>query len=316
MPTAAATWKKAQRFFPLTYKKATPSQTLDLGKMVSFPPGYFPTNPSILKVESGFLICVRGVNYTLKDSRSMAAEFIHGGSSFNTLNRFLLASPDFTTTTSLPHLDEDFADVEDVKLFALGRDVFGIGSRVIDRRDNSCRITLGHIARDFSGAFFQDIPSPFGIRQEKNWSPFSRDGRLYFVYSYHPLVILHYRFDLGRVEFCQPDQADYRPGALPFLVCGSSPGLAIQSGFLFVAHRRSVRLPTLNRAYVSRLYHLDWRMSAVEAAGPYFVIERPSIQFVNGLTMDDQSVFISYGNNDSSAHLARFPKDQFLKSVA
>lgn len=314
MPTAAATWKKAQRFFPLTYKRATPSRTLDLGKMVTFPPGYFPTNPAILKVAGGFLICVRGVNYTLKDSRSMAAEFTQGGG-FSTLNRFLLASPDFATTISLPHLDEAFAEVEDVKLFALGNDVFGIGSRVTDRGDNSCRITLGHIAPDFSGAAFRDIPSPFGIRQEKNWSPFSSDGRLYFVYSYHPLVILHYRFDLGRVEFCQPDQARYSPSALPFLVCGSSPGLEIQSGFLFVAHRRSVRLPNLNRAYVSRLYRLDRGMSAV-AAGRYFVIERPSIQFVNGLTMDEQSIFISYGNNDNSAHLACFPRDKFLMSVA
>jgi len=314
MSKAAVTWKKAQRFLPLTYRKATPRRTLDLGKMATLPSGYFPTNPSILKVDGGFLICVRGVNYVLKDTRSMAAEFT-GGDGFRTVNRFFLASSDFVATTRLPRLDKAFANVEDVKLFSFGGEIYGMGSRVTDRDDNSCRITLGHIRRDFSSADFQDIPSPFGIRQEKNWSPFSRDGHLYFVYSYHPLVILRYRFDSASVEFHQPDQAAYRPNALPFLVCGSSPGLATRSGHLFVAHRRSVRLPNLHRAYVSRLYHLDWRMSAV-AAGSYFVIERPAIQFVNGLIMDRQSVFISYGNNDNSAHLACFHKDEFFRAVA
>ena len=314
MPKAADTWKKAQRFLPLTYKTATPRRVLDLGNMVELPPGYFPTNPSILKVEGGLLICVRGVNYRLKNTRSMAPEFTQG-SMFKTLNRFFLLSDDFAVTATLPCLDEAFADVEDVKLFRCGAELYGMGSRFLDRGDNSCHITLGHISRDFSAASFHDIPSPFGNPQEKNWSPFSRDGDLYFLYSYHPLVILRYRFESRSVEFCQPDQAGYGPRALSFLVCGSSPGLETRHGYLFVAHRRSVRLPNLNRAYVSRLYHLDWRLSAV-AAGSYFVIERPAIQFVNGLTANENSVFISYGTNDNSAHLACFKKDELLTAVA
>jgi len=30
---------------------------------------------------------------------------------------------------------------------------------------------------------------------EKNWAPFTKDGKLYFVYNYDPLVVLHYDFN-------------------------------------------------------------------------------------------------------------------------
>ena len=87
-------------------------------------------------------------------------------------------------------------------------------------------------------------------------------------------------------------------------------GFETPSGYLFVAHRRTVRLPNLHRVYLSRLYCLDRHLSDV-TGGPYFVIERPAIQFVNGLLMDERSVYITYGNDDSSAHLACFDKDEF-----
>ena len=174
----------------------------------------------------------------------------------------------------------------------------------------SCCITLGKIAPNLLDISFRDIPSPFGLRQEKNWSPFIHEGDLHFLYSYHPLVIVKYRADRGDVEFCDSGHAAYHPRSLPFLVCGSSPGFETPSGYLFVAHRRTVRLPNLHRVYLSRLYCLDRHLSDV-TGGPYFVIERPAIQFVNGLLMDERSVYITYGNDDSSAHLACFDKDEF-----
>lgn len=314
MAKISAIWKKAQRFLPLLFKTATPQWVLDLGNMVDLPPGYFPTNPSILSIDGKFLICVRGVNYTLDDTRSMKPT-LTGEQSFRTINKFMVASPDFATFHALPQLDAAFSDIEDVKLFTFGGETYGIGSRIVDHADNACCITLIKIDRDLVSTDAQDIPSPFGLRQEKNWCPFEHDGNLCFVYSYHPLIILRYRRDTHAVEFCNPDHAAYAARSLPFLVCGSSPGVETPDGYLFVAHRRSVRLPKLNRAYLSRLYYLDRRVSAV-TGGSYFVIEQPAIQFVNGIHLDEQSVYVSYGSNDRSAHLACFDRSDFLKAVA
>lgn len=312
MPTLAAiTRKKAQRFLPLTFKTASPQKVIDLGGMVDWPAGYFPANPSIVKLAAGFLICVRGVNYILENARTMKPRFTNEDS-FRTLNKFFVMSSDFTTIHPLPQLDEAFADIEDVRLFAFNGELYGMGSRIVDAETKSCCITLGKIAPDCLDTSFRDIPSPFGLRQEKNWSPFIHGGDLYFLYSYHPLVIVKYRSDTGEVEFCNADHASYQPQSFPFLVCGSSPGFETPSGYLFVAHRRTVRLPSLHRAYLSRLYRLDRNLSDV-TGGPYFVIERPAIQFVNGLLMDERSVYITYGNDDSSAHLARFDKDEYRR---
>jgi hypothetical protein len=315
MAIISAIWKKAQRFLPLIFKTASPQWVLDLGKMVDLPPGYHPTNPSLLSIGDGeFLICVRGVNYTLDDTRSMKPT-ITGESSYRTINKFFVMSRDFATVRALAQLDDAFSDIEDVKLFAFNGETYGIGSRIVDPTDNSCCIVLVKIDRDLMNTVAQDIPSPFGLRQEKNWCPFNHDGNLCFLYSYHPLIILRYKPETRSVEFWDPKHAAYPARSLPFLVCGSSPGVETPSGYLFVAHRRSIRLPWLNRAYISRIYHLDRHVQAV-TGGSYFVIEQPAIQFVNGLHMDEQSIYVSYGSNDRSAHLACFDRSDFLKAVA
>lgn len=311
MAKVSATWKKAQRLLPLMFKTASPQWVLDLGQMVDLPPGYFPTNPSILDVDGRFLVCVRGVNYTL-DAR-MKPKFT-GEECFRTINKFLLMSAEFALIRTLPALDAAFSDIEDVKLFACGNEIYGTGSRVLDPDGKSCCMTLVKIGRDLTNTSSQDIPSPFQLRQEKNWAPFNHDGDLCFVYSYHPLIILKYRHETNSVEFWRPEHAALSPRSLSFLVCGSSPGMETPNGYLFIAHRRSVRLPRLNRAYMSRIYHLD-RHGTTVTGGSYFVIEEPAIQFVNGLHMDEQSVYVSYGSNDHSAHLACFRKAEFLRSL-
>jgi hypothetical protein len=312
MAKIAAIWKKAQRLLPLTFQTASPQWVLDLGQMVDLPLGYFPTNPSILNLDGKFLVCVRGVNYTLEHARSMKPKYT-GEKRFRTINKFFLMSTDFTVIRTLPALDGVFSDIADVKLFACGDAIYGMGSRVLDPEGKAYCMTLVKISGDLTSTSSHDIPSPFKLRQEKNWSPFDHEGSLCFVYCFHPLIILKYRPEASSVEFWQPEHAAHSPRSLSFLVSGSSPGLEILDGYLFVAHRRSVRLPRLNRAYMNRLYHLDRRGTAV-TGGPYFVIEEPAIQFVNGLHMDARSVYVSYGRNDHSAHLACFRKSDFLKS--
>lgn len=311
MPTLSAVGKKAQRFLPLTYRTSSPQHVLNLGSLTDWPAGYFPTNPSILKHPDGFLVCVRGVNYVLENERTMKPRFTDDNH-YRTVNRFLLVSSDFTRVRALPHLDRMFTNIEDVKLFAFDGQIYGIGSRILNAAENSCCMTLGKIASDLNNATLRDISSPFGLRQEKNWSPFVHDGNIYFLYSYHPLIVVKYRLETGCVEFCNPEHAIYPPRALSFLICGSSSGFETPDGYLFVAHRRSVRLPSLRRAYVSRLYHLNRHISEV-TAGPYFVIERPRIQFINGFLMDERAVYVSYGDNDNSAHLACFDPAEFAQ---
>lgn len=117
MAKISAIWRKAQRFFPLIFKTASPRWVLNIGERVDLPPGYFPTNPSILSIGNGFLICVRGVNYTLKDARSMKPR-LTGEQCVRTINKFLVTSQDFSTFQAQPQLDAAFSDIEYVKLFA------------------------------------------------------------------------------------------------------------------------------------------------------------------------------------------------------
>ena len=311
MASFVALLKKSRRLLPLTFRIAAPRATVDLGALADWPAGYFPTNPSIVRVQDGFLASVRGVNYQLHGSSGIKARFTVGDR-FTTVNRFLHLSPAMTVTRRLRQIEAAFDGVEDIKLFAVGERIFGTGSRASSANERSCRIVLGEIAADLSGASLRDIASPFGLRQEKNWAPFAHNGDIHFLYSYHPLIVLRFNEATGTVAFTDDRCKAYSPRALPFLVSGSSPGIEIPGGYLFVAHRRSVRLPTLRRTYLSRLYHLARDLRTV-TGGPYFVINMPSVQFVSGLMVDDRSAYVAYGQNDCSARLADFDPAVFWR---
>jgi hypothetical protein len=302
-----AVTKKLRRFMPLMADRITPKTLVDISSYAALPAGFHSTNPSLVAFGDGFLVCVRGVNYVF-DGQDMAKTVFTSGDRYRTVNRFFLVDCDFRLTRNLPALDEAFEDVEDIKLIMLGDQVIGVGSQGDPADSSGARsIALLTIDPTLTDSSRHLIPSPFGLRQEKNWAPFVSGGSLHFVYSFDPLIVLRYDFATRTAVFAAPQFAKIASTALKFLTGGSSAGLPVPGGTLFAAHRRRVSLPSLDYSYVSRLYRLD-EAGTTLTAGRYFTIGNAPIQYINGMEQQGDDLVISFGVLDHNAYLCRLPR--------
>ena len=304
-----AVTKKLHRFMPLVADRIKPKVLVDISRYAELPAGFHSANPSLVAFGAGFLVCVRGVNYVYDKDKLAKARFTTGNR-YQTVNRFFLVDRDFRLAGNLPGLDEAFDDVEEIKLILLGDQVIGVGSWGSPLDDSGARsIALLTIDRAFTTSTLRLIPSPFGLRQEKNWAPFVHEGALHFVYSFDPLIVLRYDFAARKAVFAAPQFTKINSTALKFLTGGSSAGLPVPGGTLFAAHRRRVSLPSLDYSYVSRLYRLD-EAGTTLTPGRYFTIGDAPIQYINGMAQQGDDLVISFGVLDHNAYLCRIPRSQ------
>lgn len=302
--------KKVQRFLPLGFRRLEPTTRTDLAGCVTMPGGYHPANPSFVDLPAGRLLCVRGVNYRLADARSLRPVFT-SGERYHSVARFVLI--DATGGAQpLPGLDAAFDDAEDVRLFEHGGAPWCVFSQPTG--GGGCRMALARLDLAGERAELTPLASPFGFAQEKNWSPFSRGGAIHLVYCFAPLVILRVDPATLVADFLRPAMAEIDPARFTFLLGGSGAGIDDRGDRLFVVHRRSVRLPGMNKIYVHRCARLAAALDAVRF-GPYFTIGAPDIQFVAGFGTRDGGHELSFGVRDNRALLARFDARAFAPVV-
>jgi hypothetical protein len=301
--------KKLRRLAPLSYVTARPSTELDIGRKITLSPGYFPTNPSFVDTDLGRLVCIRGVNYRLADDLSVTPIFTVGDR-YHSVNRFVLLDG-HEVVRALPELDAAFEGAEDVRLFAFDGALWGACSRPTSGVGLNCEMLLMKINDDYRGAQAISLASPYGFRREKNWLPFVHEEVVHFIYSFEPLVVLRCDPRSGRLEFVDPQWAQYSSSLFTFLMGGSASGVRAGNRQLFIVHRRSVRLPRLRRIYVHRCATLDPSLRAL-SFGPYFVVGGAEIQFVAGMGLSNEVVRLSYGRMDRFAFLAEFDRRHFL----
>jgi hypothetical protein len=301
--------RKLQRLFPLRAPPVTPDWTTDLGALAILPDGFYPTNPSIAAVNDGYVVCIRGVNYVLDGNGRMLPP---RGGALRSINRFILVDRSFTLVRALSRLDDLFEGIEDVRLIRFGRKLLGFGSVQVEGKGAySNRMMLLDIAPSLDSGEARPLASPYSFPREKNWSPFIQGDDLYILYAFGPLILLRLDPDTGELSFCDPACARFRPDEIPFLIGGSSAGVAQPEGTIFIAHRRRVSLPRLDRSYCSRVYRLSTDLRRL-SGGPFFCIDRAEVQFVNGCLMADEQILLSFGRRDNAALLCGFDARAFM----
>lgn len=306
------TLKRARRLFPITARSITPTSTVDLSASVRLPGGYHPANPALVRYHDGYFACIRGVNYVYPSARRMTPTFT-AGRNYHTLNRFVLFDDRFRLQRPLAALDLELENVEDIRLFAHAGRVYGVGTQPLERGRGACRMCLLQFADDLSGAQLHPLDSPYGLRREKNWCPFSVGDELGFLYACNPDVFV--RLPPGQKKPVAPEGARLvHPDRLHFFDCGSTPAQALDGQHLFVTHRRSVQLPSLKRVYTSQLCLVSPDLRRVRRSS-YFSIGDPTIQFVSGMDLTRREVLLAYGEMDRRALLSRFDRAEFFSQL-
>ena len=306
------TLERARRLYPFRALSITPKSTLDLSTAVSLPPGYQPANPALVRYRAGYFACIRGVNYVYSSPRKLVPTFT-AGDDYHTINRFVLFDAELRVQRQLTALNTQLDNVEDIRLFAHAGRIYGIGTQPHDAGPGACNMCLLEFADSLESAEITPLDSPYGLRREKNWCPFSVGQELGFLYACNPDVFL--RLPEGtRKPVAPPGRRMLARKRLHFLDCGSTPAQPLNGEHLFITHRRSVQLPSLKRVYSSRLCLVSSDLRRVRHS-PYFSINAPTIQFVSGIDLTPSEVLLAYGEMDNRALLSRFDRSEFFSRL-
>lgn len=159
-------------------------------------------------------------------------------------------------------------------------------------------------------------------RTEKNWMPFVRENKLYFVYSVNPHVVLHCDTETGQCT--EAAVTHYDPKTVPTYFRGGSPCLLLKKDnhYLAVAHARH-SIAGVKFIYTSVFYLFESEPPfSISAISPEFFLDddfqvyrfQQIIQFVAGLVKndDDGRLYISYGVQDCKSKVLSLPLDSAL----
>lgn len=263
-------------------------------------------NLSAVKNKTGFQGVVRGCNFNLypHNSYSFNVKFLENG----TVEIFEKIDLDYENMNNC-----GFANgVEDVKLFHFKGETWGSGTCLGHSKQINPEIAQVCLFKlsDPRNTFVL-LETPFSkSRMEKNWSFFEHRRELLCEYSISPHTILHVDIETGRcVEiFSTPTiteiGGDFRLNSHP--ICWD------ETSYLGVGHIES------KRNYVHFFYTFNkaepFEITAISK--PFKLENKEKIQFVGGLSLHDEWVYISYGVEDKFNRISKFTTSQVKELLA
>lgn len=265
-------------------------------------------NPAVLREADGSYLCiVRGANYNL----SKGFRYYYGSRRISTADSqayLMRLSPQFevlgVTFVEDRHLRANEAaldGIEDYRLFRWQGALWVIGScrnASTDRNVMMMARLEGHVLVD---AVF--MPSPLAAPIEKNWAPLVVDGDLHFLYSHDPLRVMRYRKGGLEEVFCRPAPELAR-------CSGGSCAMPLPNGgWRSVIHRYQQVRDVRWRVYEHLIADYAEDFSLRRVSRP-FRFQFDGVEFCAGLSIEEQSIVLSYGVLDNQALLLRLSHDQ------
>nr|QBK92912.1 MAG: uncharacterized protein LCPAC403_00460 [Pithovirus LCPAC403] len=286
------------------YAEKIPSEmTLINPKCAKF---YNPTNPSIIKSQEGYTMICRTVNYVYKDKQWISQD---GTGIIRTVNLLLQLD------SNLNILSSDEIEVKaDYKKGIVNTRIIGHEDCRLFKHNDELWYTCTSLDTNFTGLHQISLCKLEGSdvvklvpllyknnHVQKNWCPYSSDGKIYIVYGYEPLTILEVNEDTG---VCIPLkgfrglQTKYfrgSTGPIPYKDGRSN------EGWLMMIHNTEVR----ERVYLQRFIWLDSNMIMRYISTSFYFKESNGVEFPLGLCTDGNNIIVSFGVNDKSTWIAR-----------
>lgn len=289
---------------------------------------YFPSNPCITRIDEGYLVNVRFVNYlVIEGSYPTTSQKCM----VKTMNSQLRLDKNFKEIGYKDVKDDErkkfictISGIEDIRLKpgSSYEDVTFIGT-VCDYRHHPngshsiARMIYGKMKEaQIMSSFIPEIPS--ANRCEKNWSFIEDDERVLYGFEYYE----------GRTTLIlvKPNVAKFEPIRIPQKVPfnasflrGSTPLIKFKGGYIAIFHHvtNDHRLPHNEnaRCYYHRFVVFDSDLQVTHISHA-FVIENISIQYIPGLCIshDEEHFILSLSLNDRTSQLRQVAISDVLDS--
>jgi len=260
-------------------------------------------NPTLTVDGAGFRAIVRTSNYTF--SRDTYTTFdddpmvrsIHYEVALDQALTPLSVSPivDTFSPPDIPGLAHQ--GIEDCRVVEVGdRWLCIVTGRAFDASGLSKMGLVDLVGGEWRNLRLMETPWPG--RHEKNWMPFVTAGRLRFVYSCSPTVVLSCDVTTGALH----EESRCEASGHLYDERGGSQGVEVDRGVLFVTH--SVSMPEGRRMYEHRFVLLDPGAGRFVAAGPRFRFLESRVEFCGGLARRGDALVLGFGASDARAYLA------------
>lgn len=283
-------------------------QPIKISKIISltsYIQGYHPMNPSIIKTDTGYIINLRHVNYTVSPILKYSyTDYIH------TRNVLLF----FDTNLYLENVHElkdNFEHTglvrgfEDVRLYGSPGDLHAIATSCLETgtpniyhlKINNFKIT------DIKRLIY---PKAENSNQcEKNWLPInSTDTYVDLIYKYDPLILLRYDYSTSKINILSSEETDYY-----FDTFRGSACCPFEDGYLVITHEvynKEIEHDGkrgMTRLYFHRFMIIDDKYMIRKSSYPFYLFKQ-GVEYVCGVAHGHNGkIIITMGEDDHKAYI-------------
>jgi hypothetical protein len=291
------------------------------------------TNPSIFVYKNKFLINLRHVEYTLYHSEKKKychpwgpLQYLHKENDLTLrTNNYLCHLDDNFNISSYSKVDTskldvsplwEFIGLEDARIIEWNNKLYLSGVRRDTTTNGQGRMELSEIIED-NGVFKEitriRLPSP-GANDgycEKNWMPII-DMPFHYVKWSNPTEIVKVSLDPVGCETVFMGQ--YQNYSYDFR--GGSQVIPYKDGHIACAHRVNLYNSQVGRKdgkyeHLFLYWDKDWNMKWSDP----FTFLNAEIEFCCGMTIQNNQAYITFGFQDNSSFLLKFPTDIIDKTL-
>ncbi|MDA8310903.1 MAG: WlaTC/HtrL family glycosyltransferase [Actinomycetota bacterium] len=275
--------------------------------------GWAATNPSIASSEDALSAVLRAVNYELDGS----GHLVHApDGTVRTENVLLCLGDDLSLVDyrmlaepgDVPRYQTGVLGFEDCRLFRWHDDWWAVATCRDLEPQGICRMVLLRVDGE-RWHLEAVLAGPDATRHEKNWMPFVVDERLHFVYTCRPFVVYRWEEEARQLREIRRVPTDCRFAGLR----GSSQGLRIDDGYLFVTHETRV-VGNARPDYLHRFVTLDATLTP-SGISPAFAFVHDGVEFCAGLARRGDDLLLSFGVEDRCAAVAIVPLDEVIDVI-
>lgn len=272
---------------------------------------YHPMNPSILKVDNGYWVNCRAVNYTQTGAKIFNT--IDSQGIFRTKNFLIQYTPDFKAVWEKElveifpreHLRALYVEgLEDCRLFfyqnALWATCTTFDTNPTGQPQISlCKLDPTSCEKIVLVESLTPLLGPDPYRCEKNWLPFVKEDRFQIIYSYGPFIKMTPDLKTGE---CIATQIEEPPFDLSQLR-GSAGPIPFEKGYLILVHE-VLLFPDFSRCYIHRFLKMNVDFVLERISDP-FVFKHQGVEYCCSMTWNhaENELILGIGIEDKEAYL-------------
>lgn len=272
---------------------------------------FWPLNPSILSDASG--IMVRTINQKLDINYRPSPIW-----PLKTINYWL----DLTEKKCLKKLEQPnmpfesllWKNWEDIRVFYWKNEIYLLFTTYEADEYNIGAMGLAPLTRPSEYVILRGHEDYF---TQKNWSPLIFNNTLYFIYSWHPFIVLKYsekdKPNCQRVKSIENSGGrNCWKGSTPCLILDE---LSTESKSVYLTLVHESKFPYYKSRFVLLSYHHEIGFE-IQKWSKAFYFKKYRIEFPAGLARENDILTISFGFEDCECWLAKLSLKAVLKFLS